>query len=108
MPPSSGIEILSLVSSLGPVRTYTAWKWTHIIPHTPQNTASAFACVSFNNGMSGAIAYYVFAGTSRTATCSIVFAFGLLGIICYLLSVRTHSHRLVSKEYDSLPRKSDV
>lgn len=75
---------------------------------TPQNTASAFACVSFNNGMSGAIAYYVFAGTSRTATCSIVFAFGLLGIICYLLSVRTHSHRLVSKEYDSLPRKSDV
>lgn len=76
---------------------------------TPQNTASAFACVSFNNGMSGAIAYYVFAVTSRTVTCSLVFAFGILGVVCYLLSVRTHNLRLVSRDdYDSLPRKSDV
>lgn len=74
----------------------------------PQNTASAFACVSFNNGISGAIAYYVFAETSRIATCSIVFAFSLLGIMCYLASVRIHAQRLREDEYDALPRKSDI
>jgi hypothetical protein len=73
-----------------------AWESTNkaviadLVVDTPQHTASAFACVSFNNGIFAAMAYYVFDYSSRLVTGTIVFVLALVGIVCYLMSARLH------------------
>jgi hypothetical protein len=54
----------------------------------PQFVASAFAAVSFSNGFSGSIAYFVFPSTSRTALGVTVVSVAVFGILSYLAQVK--------------------
>ena len=53
----------------------------------PQHIASAFAVVSFANGFTGAIAYFVFPNLESVVLADTVVVFGVLAVACYYLSL---------------------
>ncbi len=53
----------------------------------PDLSVSAFAAVSFSNGMAGAIGYFVFGDMTRLQMAGLVAGTSVAAIVCYWLAV---------------------
>lgn len=58
---------------------------------TPDLSTSAFAAISFSNGLAGAIGYFAFGSMSRLAMAGVVMVSSLLAIAAYLFAAHIHS-----------------